>query len=385
MYLINIPDQDLRKIASRSGLRPEVILRKTRRVIQLLNSDLRELALDMVKNTKQKWVYEVLLSDSRVEDGKFCPGEILGNVGESTRKLLGEILLHAPKNCRLHHTLDLDNITEMDITQIKDHAKFMKFFRRVVPCLKNLETLKSSKLNVNLDIPLRGPTKRLKLAQTLSKCDGEMEINLGISQDPEILREIFSSKAFRLTIFGEITHRPDEVFEGYCTSFKGLLRLPELQELNSEALARALCRRESKLVLDFLEKISDPVAETLASLGVKLHAPILEHLCRGTKLEDWKPCHVLLRKGERLDLSVMTNIPRCLWKVLSLHDGPLLMNGLENIEDEFALLLSRHKHELQMKSLKYFSEKASKALKLHGKATIGTFMQWKNPELEMPF
>ena len=383
MYLIDIPEKDLSRMASKADLLPGDIIRKARRILQILNSDLQEFGFNVIKNTHQEWIYEVLLNGSRIENGKFQRGGILSMVKCNDEQVLGKILANMLENCDVHHSLRSEDIEEMDIYHLVREDSFMGFARNTFPRFPNLKSLRMNKLE--LDFHQERFLKVRNGMDAASLCNGSLTIFLGDKHSNEFLRKLFSFNAFELVLTGKITHDPDDIFVDMTDNYRGILTLPEITHIRTEKLARILCRKKNKIICEKGVQISDVAAETFATLGIKLVAPILEMESKSIQQNLMQPAHVLMKRGCPLDLDDLTSVPRCLWKIISMHNNAISLNGLQTIEDDFALKLSRHKYPLYLKNVKHISEKALNALKFHKKVHLPGF-GLSSTELEnLPF
>lgn len=363
-----IPLEDLERIAQKSNLSGEDILRKTRAIINLANTGQEKLVMQMIQNTRQEWLFESLLQGSIIENGRVKLGKILGSLKNNGEYFFALLLGNAPATCDLEPGVDRAEITELDLGPRLTSVDWVKkFATRLHPAFSNLVKIKTYQVNLNIDREFDelDETQKHLILRTIRACSGNINLHLETRLNKDFFVNLLDGFTFDVTLTGPgAKWIPEEIADVLC-GFDGNIQLPDLEVLNSLKLARKLWQRFHKVALPKLTTISDDVVELLALLHVVVEAPLIRAEFPKLNPQNYTPAHLLTQKGIPLNLDAMETVPKRLWKIIALHNEAVSLNGLKHLDDRFALFLARHKHALSLDSLTSLSPRAKRLLQYH--------------------
>lgn len=361
----SIPADSLDRIASKSSLSSEDIIRKTKAVIQLANSGQQKLVMQMIRNTRQEWLFESLLQGCKIQNGRVHLGKNLRNMGKNGEYFFTLLLGYAPPGCILGPQLDRNMITELDLgSHLTSIDWVKKFALELHPIFPNLVKIRSQEIKLNIDAEFEQLDQRQKqmIIRTFRACTVNLKLYLEKIPDCDFFMDLLDGFSFDLSLTGPgAKFIPEKIIDILCR-FDGLIKLPDLEELNSIKLARKLWQRCYKVSLPKLRAISDPIVEMLAVSNDLVDAPLIQADFSTLDPQQYTAAHILCRRGLPLNLDSMQSIPEKLWKTIARHDEAISMNGLTHLEDRFALLLARHRHSLSLDGITFLSPRAKRLL-----------------------
>ena len=361
-----IPSEDFQRIALKSNLSDEDIIRKTKAILHLANTGQPKLVIQMIQNTKQEWFFEALLQGCKIfGKGQVRLGKNLRSLKKNGEYIFALLLVHAPATCNLETWLDRNEITELNLGDYITSIDWVrKFAIHLHPRFPNLTKIISHAIELTVDKEFNSldDTQKNLILKTFRACTGDLIIYLENQLDKEFFASLLDGFSFNLSLTGPGAKIISEEIIDILCRFDGIIKLPDLEELSSTKLARKLWQRSHKVSFPKLVAISDEVAGLLALMNDIVVAPLIFDSFSKINQQDYTTAHILIRKGFPLNLDTLETVPERLWKIIARHNEDISLNGLKHLDDRFALLLARHKHALSLDSITSLSPRARRLL-----------------------
>jgi len=344
--------ETLKNASVKAGVSLKELNQKLEKLSMLAKGEDVGLAIRMVEDIDDAWLFESLLAGSTIDkEGYLVPGKPLKMFKDHAEFFGILALVNAPESTCLHASL---NKTKLLYFKIIDPVLEMldlygKHITKKCPILRGTGNLDFDGLK-----SLSAGT-----AKALSKHVGGLSLN-GLTSLSDAAAEALSTGNDYLGLNG-LKSLSDGTAEA-LGKHNGSLSLNGLKSLSAGA-AESLSRHEGYLSIDGLTSLSDAGAESLSKHKGDLSFHRLESLSDS-------PGHIALaeklasQKGE-LGLSGLKTLSDGAAEALSKYDGELGLGGLKSLSDGAAEALSKHEGELNLGGLKSLSDATGEALSKH--------------------
>jgi hypothetical protein len=374
--MLSVGQETLKNASAKAGVSLKELNQKLERLSTLAKGEDLDLAIRMVADFDDVWLFESLLAGSTIDkDGYLVPGKPLKMFKEHGEFFGILALVNAPESTNLHASL---NKTKLQYFKINDPVLemldlYVKHIVKKCPTLKSMGHLNISGLK----------TLSTGTAKALSMHVGGLSLN-GLKSLSDGAAEALSKHEGYLTLDG-LKSLSDGAAEA-LSKHKGELVLRELKSLSdspghiglagklasqedldlcgltslSDGAAVALSKRKGDLDLGGLKSLSDGAAKSLSKHEGELNLWGLESFSDS-------PGHVavaekIANQDGMLDLGGLVNLSGGAAEALSKHKGELDLSGLESLSDTAAEALSKCKCELDLSGLAGLSDAAAEAL-----------------------
>ena len=327
--LVSAVQETLKNASAKAGIPLKELNQKLEKLSTLAKGEDVGLAIRMVADFDDVWLFESLLAGSTIDkDGYLISGKPL-KMFNAHAEFFGILaLMNAPESTNLHASL---NKTKLQYFKINDPVlEMLDLYGKHI--VKKCPTLRGTG---NLDFD---ELKSLSAgtAEALSMHVGGLSLN-------------------------ELTSLSDDAAKALGMHY-GYLCLNGLTSL-SNAGAESLSRHEGGLYLDGLNSLSAGAAKALGKHKGELSLGGLASLSDS-------PGHIALaeklasQKGE-LGLSGLKTLSDAAAEAMSKHEGELGIGGLKSLSDAAAESLSKHEGYLYLSGLKSLSDATAEALSKH--------------------
>ena len=377
--LVSAGQETLKNASAKAGVSLKELNQKLERLSTLAKGEDLDLAIRMVSDFDDVWLFESLLAGSTIDkDGYLICGKPLKMFKEHAEFFGVLALVNAPENTNLHSSLNKTKLRYIHINE--DNFQF--FEEHICRVLSNLK----SEGDFSLDslTSLSDAT-----AKVLSKHKGDLSLNglkiLSDSPGHVALAKKLANQELELTLDDLISLSDTAALA--LSKHKGGLSLNGLKILNDSIghveLAKKLASHEDGLYLSGLQSLSDAAAAALSKHKGNLSFRNLTTLGDGAAkalskhkgnlyleyLQNLTDSigHVALAKklaGQKISLCLygLTSLSDGAAEALSNCEGDLNLSGLKNLSDAGAQALARKKggknkmrlpHQIQMQVDKY--------------------------------
>ena len=351
--MLSVGQETLKNASAKAGVSLKELNQKLERLSTLAKGEDLDLAIRMVADFDDVWLFESLLAGSTIDkDGYLVPGKPL-KMFKGYAEFFGILaLVNAPESTNLHVSL---NKTKLQYFKINDPVlEMLDLYGKHI--VKKCPTLKSTgHLNISgLKTLSTGTAKALSMHEGYLTLDGLKSLSdgaaeaLSMHKGEMVLCELksLSNTPGHIALAGKLASQEELDLFGLTSlsddaavvlsKLKGYLNLGGLKSL-SDGAAKSLSKHEGELNLGSLENLSN-------SLG---HVAVAEKIAN---------------QDGMLDLGGLVNLSGGAAEALSKHKGELGLSGLESLSDTAAEALSKCKCELDLRSLASLSDAAAEAL-----------------------
>ena len=351
--MLSVGQETLKNASAKAGVSLKELNQKLERLSTLAKGEDLDLAIRMVADFDDVWLFESLLAGSTIDkDGYLVPGKPL-KMFKAHAEFFGILaLVNAPESTNLHASL---NKTKLQYFKINDPVlEMLDLYGKHI--IKKCPTLKSTgHLNISgLKTLSTGTAKALSMHEGYLTLDGLKSLSdgaaeaLSMHKGEMVLCELksLSNTPGHIALAGKLASQEELDLFGLTSlsddaavvlsKLKGYLNLGGLKSL-SDGAAKSLSKHEGELNLGSLENLSN-------SLG---HVAVAEKIAN---------------QDGMLDLGGLVNLSGGAAEALSKHKGELGLSGLESLSDTAAEALSKCKCELDLRSLASLSDAAAEAL-----------------------
>ena len=341
--LVSVGQETLKTASAKAGVSLKELNQKLERLSTLAKGEDLDLAIRMVSDFDDVWLFESLLAGSTIDkDGYLVPGKPL-KMFKAHAEFFGILaLVNAPESTNLHASL---NKIKLQYFKINDPVlEMLDLYGKHI--VKKCPTLRGTG-NLNF-----GGLKSLSAgtAEALSMHIGGLSLNELTSLSDDAAKPLGMHYGY-LSLNG-LTNLSNAGAES-LSRHDGGLYLDGLKTLNN-ATAEALSKHEGELHLGGLKNLSDAAAKALGKHKGELSLGGLASLGDS-------PGHIALaekfasQKGE-LGLSSLKSLSDGAAEALSKYDGELGLGGLKSLSDGAAEALSKHKGDLDCSYLESLSD-----------------------------
>ena len=341
--MLSVGQETLKNASAKAGVSLKELNQKLERLSTLAKGGDLDLAIRMVADFDDVWLFESLLAGSTIDkDGYLVPGKPL-KMFKAHAEFFGILaLVNAPESTNLHASL---NKTKLQYFKINDPVlEILDLYGKHI--VKKCPTLRCTG---NLDFD---ELKSLSAgtAEALSMHVGGLSLNELTSLSDDAAKALGMHYGYlslnRLTSLSNVGAES-------LSRHEGGLYLGGLKTLNNAA-AEALSKHEGELHLSGLKNLSDAAAKALGKHKGELSLGGLASLSDS-------PGHIALaeklasQKGE-LGLSRLKSLSDAAAEALSKYEGELDLGGLKSLSDATAEALSKHKGDLDFWHLESLSD-----------------------------
>jgi len=313
--MLSVGQETLKNASAKAGVSLKELNQKLERLSTLAKGEDLDLAIRMVADFDDVWLFESLLAGSTIDkDGYLVPGKPLKMFKEHAEFFGILALVNAPESTNLHASL---NKTKLQYFKINDPVlEMLDLYGKHIT--KNCPNLRGTG-NRNFD-----ELKILSVAcaEVLNNHDGGLSLN-GLNTLSDAAADILSKHKGDLALWN-LTSLSDTALEA-LSKHQGKLDLGGLTSLNDSsghiALARKLAIQKGDLWFNRLKSLSDGAAKALSKHKGQLYLDGLESLS-----------------------DAAGNI--ALAKKLASQEKYLSFHGLESLSDGAAEALSKHKGQI---------------------------------------
>jgi hypothetical protein len=341
--LVSAGRETLKNASAKAGVSLKELNQKLERLSTLAKGEDLDLAIRMVTDFDDVWLFESLLAGSTIDkEGYLVPGKPLKMFKDHAAFFGILALVNAPEGTNLHPSL---NKTKLQYFKINDPVLEMldlygKHIAKKCPTLRGTGNLDFNELK-----SLSAGT-----AEVLSMHIGGLSLD-GLASLSDDAAKALGMHYGYLSLNG-LTSLSNAGAES-LSRHDGGLYLGGLNTLNNVA-AEALSKHEGELHLGGLKNLSDAAAESLSKhrgdlrlYGLKSLTDTPGHIALAEKLAS--------QKGD-LDLDGLKNLSDSAAESLSKHKGDLSLYGLTNLSDAVGEALSKHKGDLDFWHLETLSD-----------------------------
>ena len=341
--LVSAGQETLKNASAKAGIPLKELNQKLENLSTLAKGEDVGLAIRMVADFDDVWLFESLLAGSTIDkDGYLISGKPL-KMFNAHAEFFGILaLVNAPESTNLHASL---NKTKLQYFKINDPVlEILDLYGKHI--VKKCPTLRCTG---NLDFD---ELKSLSAgtAEALSMHVGGLSLNELTSLSDDAAKALGMHYGYlslnRLTSLSNVGAES-------LSRHEGGLYLGGLKTLNNAA-AEALSKHEGELHLSGLKNLSDAAAKALGKHKGELSLGGLASLSDS-------PGHIALaeklasQKGE-LGLSRLKSLSDAAAEALSKYEGELDLGGLKSLSDATAEALSKHKGDLDFWHLESLSD-----------------------------
>ena len=364
--------ETLKNASAKAGVSLKELNQKLEKLSLLAKGEDVCLAIGMVADFDDVWLFESLLAGSTInKDGYLIPGKPL-KMFKRYAEFFGILtLVNAPESTNLHASLNKtklqyfksnnfhEKILDLYVEHIiKKHQDLRSIGEIYFDNLTKLSDAAAEALSKHQgDLILNGLTTLSDTAaEALSKHKGDLGLN-GLASLSDEAAESLSQHDGGLYISG-LESLSDAAAEA-LSKHKEELGLGRLTSLSDEA-AESLSQHDSGLNLDGLKSLSDAAAETLSKHKGYLSLRSLTSL--NDSLGHVALAGKLVNQKRYLDLDGLTSLSDGAAEALSKCEGDLYLKGLKSLSDTGAQALAKKKggknkmrlpHQIQMQVDKY--------------------------------
>jgi hypothetical protein len=323
---VSAGQEALKKASAKAGIPLKELKQKLERLSTLAKGEDVGLAIRMVEDFDDVWLFESLLAGTTIDkDGYLISGKPLKMFKEHGEFFGILALVNAPESTNLHASL---NKTKLQYFKINDPVLEMLdlYVKHIV---KKCPTLKSTgHLNISgLKTLSTGTAKALSMHEGYLTLDGLKSLSDGAAEA--------------------------------LSKHKGELVLRELKSLSDSpghvALAKKLASQKGYLCLSGLASLSDAAAVAFSKHDGGLNFYGLKSLS-DVAAEAFSKCNGYL------DLSGLASLSDSAAEAFSKHKRDLHLNSLKSLSDAGAEALSKCEGDLNLSGLKSLSDAGAKAL-----------------------
>jgi len=348
--------ETLKNASAKAGVSLKELNQKLEKLSMLAKGEDVGLAIRMVADFDDVWLFESLLAGSTIDkDGYLIPGKPLKMFKEHAEFFGVLALVNSPESTNLHASLNKTKLRYIHINE--DNFQFFEeHICRVLPNLKSEGDFALDSLTSLSDAT----------AKVLSKHKGDLSLNglkiLSDSPAHVALAKKLASQELELALDDLISLSNTAALA--LSKHKGGLSLNGLKILNDSighvALANKLARHEDGLYLSGLQSLSDAAAAALSKHKGNLSFRNL------TTLGDGAAKALSKHKGN-LYLEYLQNLTDsighvALAKKLASQKISLCLYGLTSLSDGAAEALSNCEGELNLRGLESLSDAGVQAL-----------------------
>jgi len=330
--LVSAGQEALKKASAKAGIPLKELKQKLERLSTLAKSEDVGLAIRMVEDFDDVWLFESLLAGTTIDkDGYLISGKPLKMFKEHGEFFGVLALVNAPKNTNLHASMNKNKLRYFKINDpvLKMLDLYGKHITKKCPNLRGTGNRNFDELEI----------LSVASAEVLNNHDGGLSLN-GLNTLSDAAAEILSKHKGDLALWN-LTSPSDTALEAF-SKHQGKLDLGGLTSL-SDAAAELLSKHKGDLSLGGLTSLND-------SSG---------HIALARKLAS--------QKGD-LWLNDLKSLSDGAAKALSKHKGQLLLDGLESLSAAAGNIALAKKLAVQkakflsFSGLKSLSNGAAKAL-----------------------
>ena len=353
--MLSVGQETLKNASAKAGVSLKELNQKLERLSTLAKGEDLDLAIRMVSDFDDVWLFESLLAGSTIDkDGYLVPGKPLKMFKEYAEFFGILALVNAPESTNLHASLNKTKLQyfKINVPVLEMFDLYGKHIVKKCPTLRSKGYLKFGGLK----------TLSTGTAKALSRHEGELILD-GLESLSDGAAEALSKHKgeAHLNRLASLSDLPGHIaLAGKLASQEGM-DLCGLTSL-SDGAAVALSKRKGDLDLGGLKSLSDKAAKSLSKHEGELNLWGLESLSDS-------PGHIAvaekLASQEGLDLGGLKSLSDGAALALSKCKGDLDLSGLKNLSDGAALVLSKCKGYLDLNDLASLSDAAAEALSKH--------------------
>ena len=351
--MLSVGQETLKNASAKAGVSLKELNQKLERLSTLAKGEDLDLAIRMVADFDDVWLFESLLAGSTIDkDGYLVPGKPL-KMFKRYAEFFGILaLVNAPESTNLHASL---NKTKLQYFKINDPVlEMLDLYGKHI--IKKCPTLKSTgHLNISgLKTLSTGTAKALSMHEGYLTLDGLKSLSDGAA-------EALSMHKGELVLceLKSLSNTPGHIALAGKLASQEELDLFGLTSLSDDA-AVVLSKLKGYLNLGGLKSLSDGAAKSLSKHEGELNLGSLENL--SNSLGHVAVAEKIANQDGMLDLGGLVNLSGGAAEALSKHKGELDLSGLESLSDTAAEALSKCKCELDLRSLASLSDAAAEAL-----------------------
>ena len=341
--------ETLKNASAKAGVSLKELNKKLEKLSILAKGENVQLAIGMVADFDDVWLFESLLAGSTIDkDGYLIPGKPL-KMFKKNAEFFGILaLVNAPESTNLHASLNKTKLRYFKSNNFNEEILdlYAEHIIKKHPDLRSIGNLYLGNLRDLSDAA----------AESLSKHKGDLHLK-GLASLSDTAAEFLSKHKGWLSLEG-LTSLSDAAAES-LSRHEEHLSLDGLTSLSDEA-AESLSKHDSGLNLRGLKSLSDAAAESLSKHKGELSLGGLASLSDAA-------AESLSRYEGHLSLDGLTSLSDsanhiALAKKLASQNGPLYLSELTSLSDGAAEALSKCDGDFDLKGLKSLSDTGAQAL-----------------------